>query len=316
MADHKHFPNFDAGGSVARRNFVRGFSNTVRNINHNLAIITPRPANRVSLFPRGNALDTARHQHRISRNIYNYNKLASSVGKRLVGLGGWFPNTGRSNINAVNTSKSVMSRSRKRKRSRMTGKSSSAIARLALSKVRKLEEHQEVKHVDQGLVTLASISSSGVVTPFAVVAQGDGPNNRDGDTIFAFRFVIRFQWRGVPADVLGVYRTIIFQDRRQVDSTTPPVLDVLSDTSPLANFKASTRTRFNILFDELYTRPSDTTSQQSFVRSLSLKMKSKIRFKGSAGTAVVSNGLYMINITNLTANQPSMQFYSRMFYND
>ncbi len=194
-------------------------------------------------------------------------------------------------------------------------KSASGVARLALSKVRNLERKREVKMVDLA-ATIASVGSSGDVRSLADIGQGDLFDKRDGDHVSPFKLELRLQWAGVAAAEIEVYRTIILRDRRQVTSAIPALTDVLVSGSPLAMFRASTRTRWKILYDQTFTRPSDTSSRQSFVINLSIRLNLLLGFEGSGAASWNKNGLFMVNVSGAATNLPAVIFRSRVLYND
>ncbi len=213
-----------------------------------------------------------------------------------------------------NTTTSLMSRKRRRMTS-STRKRSKSDGAMALRKVRKLEQKREVKLFDSS-AQITTIGTTGDIRSLALIAQGDLFNTRDGDHISPFRLKVNLQWLGVAAATGEVYRTIIFRDRRQVTSTVPAVLDVLVDGHPLSMIRASTRTRWKILLDQTFTRPSDTGSFQSFVTKADLRLTMVMGFQGAAATSINKNGLFMLNISNRGAQEPDVFFRSRLLYND
>ncbi len=196
------------------------------------------------------------------------------------------------------------------------GSSSYSIAKKALSKVRKLEKKQEVKFISMPLTTIAAVPIAGDVRSISSIAQGDLVSTRDGDKISPFFFSLRYHWSGTAAAVDGVYRTIIFVDKRQVVSTIPTVAAVLEQTSPFSQYNGQNRGRFKILYDQVFTGTNDVALQQNFTGVISRKMSGNMMYTGAAATSWTQNGLFMINITNLAANQPAFLFTFRLYFND
>ena len=149
---------------------------------------------------------------------------------------------------ALTSSSMPYSKRHYKKRKRNGGGSAMSVAKKALSKVRKMESKRDVKTFDINLSTLTLVGTGGVITNMGQVAQGDGRTQRDGNIIFPFFMDIRLTWRGVAASITDVYRTIIFRDKRQVESTTPLVTHVLIDAHPLSQLAAAARSRWKILF--------------------------------------------------------------------
>ncbi len=212
------------------------------------------------------------------------------------------------------SAKKAMSRRYSRKRKYRRG--SSYAATLALKKVRRLEKKIEVKTHDRTPATIANVSNTGVVTDLALIAQGDGVGQRDGNYITPFRLQLNVRWAGVAASTTDIYRTIVFRDKRQEATVTPAVLAVLRDNEVISLYNTTTRKRFQILYDEVMTGPGDAAVLHSFALMINLKLYGRMGFQGTASTDINENGLYMLNISNLAANQLSVAYTSRVFFND
>lgn len=200
---------------------------------------------------------------------------------------------------------------RKRKRRRMND------GVLALRKVRKLEKKVEVKMHDIDFNTLVNVGTAGVVTNLASIAQGDTISSRDAETIFPQSFDLRLIWNGDVAEISGVYRTIIFQDMRQVVSTPTPVLTLLKEATSLSQYSLANRKRFRIYYDETFTLDGNAADHaQLHTRHVVRKVSRSIQWTGATSTAWTKDGLFMVNITNLAANQPNFSFTFRLFFTD
>lgn len=205
---------------------------------------------------------------------------------------------------------------RSSKRRKVSG-SAKSIAKQALAKVRGLERKQEVKVYDINLTTIANVSTAGDSRSIAAITTGSLINNRDGNQISPFFMKMRLQWHDtVITNTNVLYRTIIYRDLRQVGGEVPAVLDVLTVGNPLSMIVQSNRKRWKILFDRTWTRSKDSLTSNSFVAVIGLKLSLPMRWSGAASGAHNMNGLYMINLTNLAADTPSMTFTHRLFFND
>ncbi len=222
---------------------------------------------------------------------------------------------GTSTISTRSSSTSGMVRRRRYSKRKRSG-GASYIARKALSKVRKLERKVEVKMYDITLTTIASVPAVGDIRSLAAVLQGDLVNNRDGNKIAPFFLKVKIHWKCVVAALSQIFRTIIFRDMQQIDSTTPTVGDVLVAADSMSLYHATNRKRFKILFDATWTGAQSASDGLNFVANLNLKLSRRMGFSGAAATTVNENGLYMISVHNDTANLPSVIFTSRLFYND
>ncbi len=300
MSDHKHVPrgqivHIPDSLSPLHRS-LRNFRGLNRGVPPTFEVKTPHRKPTVQLRNR------ARKRNRFRPRVPPFWPFGSVA-----------PSTAASPALSART-RSNMSFTRKRKRRR---KSTHVIAKQALSRVRKLERKVEVKMFDIIFTTIADVSTTGAVTHLAAVGSGDDTNDRDGLRIAPFFVKIRYHWEGAAASTKDVYRTIIFRDNRQVASTTPAVLDVLVQLSPLSQFNVSNRGRFKILWDNMWTNANDTAILQNFAGVMNIRLVKQMGWSDGSGGNVNMNGLYMLNITNLTvSNLAQFRFTSRMFFND
>ncbi len=187
---------------------------------------------------------------------------------------------------------------------------------LALKKVRKLERKVEVKLIDLNVQTIANVSTTGDVRNIALVSGGDLINQRDGNSIAPFFLQMNMNWTGIIAGQNQIMRTIIFRDKRQVKNTVPALSDVLTSGHPLALFSFTNRTRWKILFDRTWTASEATADAFMAIARMSAKLSLLMRWNSGTNTTLEANGLFMLNVTNVTSNLPSFIFSSRMMYND
>lgn len=169
---------------------------------------------------------------------------------------------------------------------------------------------------DIASTTIAAVSTTGDIRALSLIGQGDALNQRDGLKCSPTTVVVNLQWVGKAAAINEVYRTILVRDRRQVASVVPAVLDVLQENSPLSLYKTTTMGRFKVLFDAMYAQASDATISNSVVTTIIRRLVLPLTWTGSTANSFNSNGLFMINISNSTGNQPDVIFTSRILYTD
>ncbi len=183
-------------------------------------------------------------------------------------------------------------------------------------RVKKLERNQEVKMFDLPVTVISNVGAAGDIRNLAVVVEGDGNSNRDGLRIAPFYLTLNYQWLGKILAIQEIYRTIILIDKRQVASTIPAVTDVLQQANALSQYNIANKGRFKILFDQSYGQASDATIANSVVGNIKRKLSMPMGFAAATGTSQTLNGLYLLNISNTTANLPDFGFSSRVFFND
>ncbi len=199
---------------------------------------------------------------------------------------------------------------------RRTG-SAYKIAKKALSGVKKLRKAIEVKVHDIAVNTLTLIGTAANIQSLGQIAGGSTFITRAGNSVTPFFYKLRFAWQGIANATKEIYRVMIFQDKKQVIATIPTLANVLASGSPLAQFNVLYRKRWNILYDQTFSMPSDTAIASSIAVILSGKMKGQIRWNSATATDHTLNGLYMLLITNQAGtDRPSFEYSFRLFYND
>lgn len=197
----------------------------------------------------------------------------------------------------------------------MTSSSAKNIAKLALSKARKLEKKQEVKTHDKHLVSVGPVDAAGFVVSLCDIAQGNERFHRDGNQLSPFFLKMVISWIGQAAATSETYRLIIFRDKQQVQATTPTALELLVAPHPLSIINAGFRKRWKILFDRLYTGSNDANIRLSFTHTIGIKLRAPMLYAGTLSTDITKGGLYFFVTTNSAAG-PTFTYTSRLFYND
>ncbi len=190
-----------------------------------------------------------------------------------------------------------------------------SIAKKALRKVNKLARRvrPEQKIHDIGKTSIAP-TIAGIVTSFIAIAQGDTEITRDGLQIRGFFF--EFRWtlykHGTPTST--AVRLLIVRDNRQVESTSPSVLDVLLSATPEAQYSRVNPKRFTILYNRLIMLNTNRPSTKGVITK---KISFPIRYVGAANSTITRNGIYMIAESNAAAaEEPTFTYTFRLRFTD
>lgn len=166
------------------------------------------------------------------------------------------------------------------------------------------------------LLASYTISTTIISTPLHLISQGTSYNERIGLQIkthsLAFNFIFRAGAALVGTSVANM-RVIVFQDLQQIDSTYPSGLDVLSTASPVSTRNWFNTSRFRILRD--FNVTLDVYHTQKKLR-LNIPINSVLKFSGSSSVNITRNGLYILFVSDNTANPPTLDFWSRLLYTD
>lgn len=181
----------------------------------------------------------------------------------------------------------------------------------------------EEKYAD-AYVSGVTTSSSGAVDYLLPVAQGVGVGDRVGNSIRCQQ--LDFSILCVRNGTDGNVRCIIFRDSEN-QGTTPTTASIFQNTGTTLNIVSpinwlnknanAEKNRYVILMDETFTVDANNTNVIGNMHFPQSSMK-HARFRGSTnGAASAAEGaLFICVITDQSANQPLVTWYSRVTYTD
>lgn len=179
--------------------------------------------------------------------------------------------------------------------------------------------NSEVK-VQDTLVAKAASTWTGLVTPVSLIAQGSDYFNRDGDSIRARGFELRWLAQSAAATTNFV-RTVLFVDR-ECNGVLPTPGQVLANvgsaSSPMSPWNTLTdRLRFNILYDSgpLGVDPAGMLQRSDTVV---VPYTGHVLYSGVAGTIAeaAEGSLFVLQISDIAAAGPLMGLYTRLHFVD
>ncbi len=200
----------------------------------------------------------------------------------------------------------------KRKRRRFSSRHLS-LARKALRKVNKLAKQlkPEWKSIDS-IQPATTLNNVGLITNISDMIQGDDNDERVGIKVKCVRL------NGIiEADkgsgTLNTIRTIIFVDKRQNIDTKPTLAEVLNTVSVYSGLNADRVKRFKILLDRVVRlRTNRITQLWRFSKNIDVD----VGFNGPLGTDLESNHIYILSLSDQSANLPSFQYDIRLYFTD
>lgn len=208
----------------------------------------------------------------------------------------------------------------RRRKYKSTGSSVMAMAKTALRGVNFLRSvlNPERKFVDvDGGGGAFAVSNTGFVTYLSGIAQGDGVNSRDGNSVKTSDMLFRFAFTLDPAATVPCrVRMILFIDTDNL-GTVPAVNDVLQTVSALSALERTTQSggRFKILADRIM---SLTLIKSSITGKIYKKLGHHLKYGGttSAGADAREGAVFVLFISDQAANDPSVSYNSRIKYYD
>lgn len=196
---------------------------------------------------------------------------------------------------------------------------SSKVSRIS-NKLSQLYRAIEYKKIDINKLDAYSydVSNSGVVLSLCHNEDGSGPDDRIGNKITAKSVYLQVRQLQHASAVQGsCVRYILFYDTQQVADGVPAVSDVLdsqfSQQYALAPLSAVNGGRFQVIRDVKVNCPNDV-GQKYF--KIYKKLNLNIRFNGASSADINKNILYLLIVSDESANTPNVSFTSRVRYID
>lgn len=174
------------------------------------------------------------------------------------------------------------------------------------------------KHFLDTAIT-ATQNYTGTVTALSATTQGDTLSNRIGNSILAKYLNLRYAWVMDAALSTTIARVMVFQDTMSL-GTIPAPSDVLTTTGDatavvsLLNLTAALQGRFKILYDKSVTMQN--TGQQCHVTDEIIPINDHIKYTSTTGTDEGRNMLYVLCITSVNANLPTLSLKARLAFYD
>lgn len=163
-----------------------------------------------------------------------------------------------------------------------------------------------------------NISNTSTLTHLSAVAQGDGTNQRTGNSILLRSFEIRLSSEINTSATVSKLRHIIFMDNRQVADTAPTEAEVIQSAgNPYSPRRLDNMNRFIILVDNFQVLSTNDNQAFKIEKHINLEGRNlHITFNGSSGTDINQKGLYMLSLSNEATNTPSMTGYAALYFHD
>lgn len=189
-----------------------------------------------------------------------------------------------------------------------------------LNEIRKLI-NVEHKYIDVNLTT--NTSQAGATNYLVPIAQGNGIQERDGDSIKIQSVdLVGTLYRNTSSTANESYRVMLIRDLMN-QGADPAVSDILETVGTIyAPFQhidtlngPDYNSRFTILYDELYTLDTYHPTATLHIHS---NHDCHVAFRGT-GATVASGGTgayFLVTVTNVATNASNLDFSCRIRYTD
>lgn len=180
--------------------------------------------------------------------------------------------------------------------------------------------NSEKKYYDNAQLS-NTISYNGLVYNLCAMAQGDGTQQRTGNSIFARSLSVRLTAIQRGASTSNNMKVMIVLDKNADVAAAPAASDILETTgstnAPLSHLKfPEARNRFKILKVKQIVLNSTNRTQQCC--NIYLKMRHHIKFTGTTAASLGKGQLYLVVISDTVAgtDDPAIRYQSRVMYHD
>ncbi len=152
---------------------------------------------------------------------------------------------------------------------------------------------------------------------FTAIATGDGPNQREGNSIKVVRLYGKGTIRvnSASTSTASNLRVVIIRDNQQIADTTPTWTDIyaLADHNSLLN--TATVGRYSVLWDRRYT-VSNQNGSPGRAFEFNIPLQQHVRYNSTASTDIQKNGMYMFAISDESVNGVDLSVQARTTYID
>lgn len=186
--------------------------------------------------------------------------------------------------------------------------------RYALSQIWKLKGlvNVEKKKLDT-ISTGSAISNSGTIVHLSAIAQGDGDNNRSGNSVYARSLNLKgtLSMHGSASNTF--VRMSLVMDTQQIADTSPSFTDIYENSDINSHLNNTTVGRFKVLCSRTYNLSVTNTNKILYINKA---MRHHIRYNGSASTDQQKGALYLVFVSNEATNTPNVNYEARLTYID
>lgn len=161
------------------------------------------------------------------------------------------------------------------------------------------------------------VSNAGQITNLSAIAEGDDVSQRKGNSILARSLYLQADVVGNAVNTTNMLRCIIFQDQENT-GTDPTVADILQFTGSALAVESPLNidhiARYKILLDKKFVFTTTGHMRTNFKKYLNLH--THIKYTGTASTDIYRGQIYILWISDVATNDPSVTWNARLGYYD
>lgn len=176
--------------------------------------------------------------------------------------------------------------------------------------------NSEVKQVDVTQTNQSVDNSTGFVSScLTLMAQGDGDNQRNGNKILAKDLHIKGSLQINAANTGSQYVRLMLVCDREASGAAPTVSDLLQAISPFASIDEDFSRRWVMLASKIIPL---NTQRPSTTFTMFKKLPFHIFYGAGTGavTDIKENNIFLVALSDQSANVPTITYYSRFHFYD
>lgn len=182
-----------------------------------------------------------------------------------------------------------------------------------------LNAERQYKQTTVALTFNNSQSASANVIQLSGIGQGDGLGARQGNSIRPDTLTYSFNFLQHASATNTAVKMVIFKDRSvNLDHLTQPLITDMYEqqiTYPMqALMNPNNAGRYQILSEEVFYLNTVTTP--TLLMAGTVKVPGHIKYSGAAASDIGSGQVYIMFLSNVSANLPTVQGFVRLRYYD
>lgn len=179
------------------------------------------------------------------------------------------------------------------------------------------------KHYKTTSETAATINygTGNNVKDLTAIAQGDEYYNRNGNSLLAKSVFVRGYCRANDTSGQNVVRIMIVKDKMNQSGTPPTYGDMFSGAgtanAPLGSLRKDNgaNVRFQILWSRMIMLNSNGRDMVPWKKYINLG-NTHIKYTGSSDSDQYKNQIYLVHVSDVNVNDPTMDFVAEVAYYD
>lgn len=200
----------------------------------------------------------------------------------------------------------------KKKRRKVIGKSAIAVASTALAVARGVASLINVEFKVHDLNSSLNPSSTGGALLLTGIVQGDGPSNRDGNSVKTKSLEVKYYLKKHVDATQTSVRLLWVLDTVGTITDVPTATKVLESVDTISMRNLDYKNRFVILKDKVYSLGDHTMAHGTYYKKFNMETS----FTDTTASSYSAGHLWLIYLSNEATNYPDLLIRHRLRFLD